>query len=110
MSVRTPFPQSGLRHALQKPKRSGILSMPTVLRFGSMNFRIHLRNEHEPPHVHVFHPDGEVIVILDEVTGTARVRKYARTVRANDVTRIETIATEHFETLLDVWILYHRES
>jgi hypothetical protein len=82
--------------------------MPTVLRYAAMRVRIYAGNEHEPPHVHVFVPDGEVVVILDEDRMTATVRKAARTVGAADVSRILTVVTEHFETLLEVWSTYHR--
>jgi Domain of unknown function (DUF4160) len=91
---------------LQKPKRFGILTMPTVLRFGSMRFVMYF-NDHEPPHVHVIFPDGEVVVILDEPTMSVRVRDVYGIVRAQDLHRIAAIVTEHFETLLDLWGEFH---
>ena len=93
---------------LHKPKRFGIILMPTVLRFGSMRFEIHLRNEHEPPHVHVDLPDGEVVVVLDELNGTVSVRDKDRDVRAVDVARTVMIVTQHFDVLLELWSYYHR--
>jgi Domain of unknown function (DUF4160) len=93
---------------LQKPKRFGIVTMPTVLRYGSMRFQIHTRNEHEQPHVHVDSPDGEIVVILDEETPAVVLREAGRNVRAIDITRALVIAWEHFETLIKVWTEYHR--
>ncbi|MEA2719957.1 MAG: hypothetical protein QOJ39_1821 [Candidatus Eremiobacteraeota bacterium] len=82
--------------------------MPTVLRYGSMRFQIYAGNEHEPPHVHVLLPHGEVVVILEEQSQAATVRKATRNIRSADIPRILAVVTEHFETLLDVWSLYHR--
>jgi hypothetical protein len=44
--------------------------MPTVLRFGSMRFMIYL-DDHDPPHVHVKWPDGELVAVMDPATNTA---------------------------------------
>jgi Domain of unknown function (DUF4160) len=79
-----------------------------VLRFGSMRFEIHIRNEHEPPHVHVDLPDGEVVIVLDELTSTVYLRDKSRDVRAVDVARASTIITQHFDVLLEIWSYYHR--
>src|ERR1700733_841234 len=100
----------GIRVAilLQKPKRFGIVAMPTVLRLGSMRFQIYTRNEHEPPHVHVHLPDGEVVVILEEAVQAVILRDAARNVRTVDVARILAIAEDHFETLIAVWSYYNR--
>jgi Domain of unknown function (DUF4160) len=73
-----------------------------------MRFEIHLRNEHEPPHVHVDLPDGEVVLVLDELTGSVYVRDKDRAVRAVDAARAVTIVTQHFNVLLEIWSYYHR--
>lgn len=91
---------------LQKPKRFGIVTMPTVLRFGSMRFVMYF-NDHEPPHVHVIFPDGEVVIILDEQATSVRVRDVYGIVRGHDLHRIAAIVTEHFETLVELWEEYH---
>jgi Domain of unknown function (DUF4160) len=82
--------------------------MPTVLRIGSMRFAIHLRDEHEPPHVHVDHPDGTVVVVLLEASRKTAVREAHGSVSAAEIRRITIIIEEHFETLLAIWSRYHR--
>lgn len=93
-------------HHLQKPKRFGIVVMPTVLRFHAMRFIIYL-NDHEPPHVHVELRGTEVVAILDEVTKTARFRDIRGRVGSRDLGRIGAIIMEHFETLTAEWKRYH---
>jgi len=73
-----------------------------------MRFQIYTRNEHEPPHVHVHLPDGEVVVILEEAVQAVILRDAARNVRTVDVARILAIAEDHFETLIAVWSYYNR--
>jgi Domain of unknown function (DUF4160) len=82
--------------------------MPTVLKFGSVRFAIHIRDEHQPPHVHVYHPDGTVVLILAETTREVRVRNVQGKLTTSDVSRMKTIAEEHFETLIAIWSRYHR--
>lgn len=72
-----------------------------------MRFQIYV-DDHEPPHVHVKLPDGEVIVVLVESTLTAEVRKVGRKVPEIHVARIITIVSQHFGTFLDSWSQYHR--
>ncbi len=45
--------------------------MPTILRVGNLRIAIFTRNEREPPHVHVEHPDGALVVKLVEETRSA---------------------------------------
>jgi hypothetical protein len=45
------------------------MAVPTILRVGKLRIAILTRNEHEPPHVHVEHPDGTIVVFLDEKSG-----------------------------------------
>jgi hypothetical protein len=108
MPIRTPQIASELRiPLLSKPKRFGKLTMPTVLRFGSMRFQIYV-DDHEPPHIHVKLPNGEVVVVLVESTLTVEVRSIGRKIREADVTSIIAVVSEHFETFLQIWSLYHR--
>lgn len=81
--------------------------MPTVLRFRAMRFIIYL-NDHEPPHVHVELPDGEVVVILDETTRAVQIRDVFGVVRPQDVVRIDALVGEYFETFIATWERYHR--
>jgi Domain of unknown function (DUF4160) len=73
-----------------------------------MRFRIFIRNQHEPPHVHVWTPDGDVVVNLIESTRTVEIRGVDRTVRELDAARVAVIAAEHFDNLMEVWSKYHR--
>lgn len=82
--------------------------MPTVLRYGSMRVQINIRDEHEPPHVHVRTNDGEVVVTLAESTHSVRVRTVKGPVRATDVAKIEIIVAAHFDMLVNTWSRYHR--
>ena len=91
---------------LQKPKRFGIVPMPTVLRFRAMRFVIYV-GDHEPPHVHVKLPGGEVVVTLDPAVNAASVRKVRGDVGDHELRRIDAIVMEHFETLLAEWRRYH---
>ena len=82
--------------------------MPTIVRIGSIAIAINIRDEHEPPHVHVWHPDGDVIVVLDEATRTVWVRDATKRMKANDVRRVASAVQDHFEMLLAAWSFYHR--
>jgi hypothetical protein len=71
-----------------------------------MRFMVYV-DDHEPPHVHVKLPGGEVIVTLDPVVNAASVRKHRGDVGGHDLRRIGAIVTEHFETLVAEWRRYH---
>lgn len=58
--------------------------------------------------MHVDLPDGEVVIVLDELTNTVYVRDKSRDVRAVDVARASTIIAQHFDVLLEIWSYYHR--
>jgi hypothetical protein len=93
---------------LQPPKRSGIVAVPTILRVGSIDIAINLRDEHEPPHVHVRHPDGSIVVVLDEASNTVSTRNGKGRIAAHEIRRIATIVEDHFERILAAWSFYHR--
>jgi hypothetical protein len=82
--------------------------MPTILRVGNLRIAILTRNEHEPPHVHVEHPDGTIVVSLDERTHTATLRESSRRVRRGDVRQVVAIVDLYFDRLLDAWKQIHR--
>jgi hypothetical protein len=58
--------------------------VPTVFRGGNVRVAVLTRNEHEPPHVHVEHPDGVIVVLLDEKTKTAQLREATRKMKVAD--------------------------
>lgn len=74
--------------------------MRTILRIDGFRIAILTRDEHEPPHVHVEHPNGTVVVLLDERSRQARLREKARGVAARDVRRVVEVVDEHFAELL----------
>jgi hypothetical protein len=82
--------------------------VPTILRVGKLRIAILTRNEHEPPHVHVEHPDGTIVVFLDEKTRSARLREKSRGVKAIDVRYVVAVVDSNFDFLLAAWERIHR--
>ncbi len=82
--------------------------MPTILRAGKLRIAILTRNEHEPPHCHIEHPDGPIVVNLDEATGEAVLREAGRRVGKKDVSEALKIVNENFAGLLAAWEQIHR--
>jgi hypothetical protein len=82
--------------------------VPTILRVGSLDIAINLRDEHEPPHVHVRHPDGTIVVVLDASTGTVSTRHSKGKISSSEIRRIISIVEEHFEMIITTWSFYHR--
>ncbi|GAC1404497.1 MAG: hypothetical protein NVSMB64_07810 [Candidatus Velthaea sp.] len=83
-------------------------AVPTVLRTGNIRIAVFTRDEHEPPHVHVEHPNGTVVVLLDEKAGAARLKEASRNMRARDIRAIVEFVDEHFDKLLTAWETYNR--
>jgi len=81
--------------------------VPTILRVDDLRIAI-FTDDHEPAHVHVQHPDGIVVVLLDARTRRAVLRGRSRGVSARDTRRIVEIVGEHFETLFAAWERLHR--
>lgn len=120
-SIRTAIewyrPGRGIRSAWsivewrwRKPIRSVIVQLPTVLRVAGFRMVIFLPpREHAPPHVHVRHVDGEVVIEL----GSRRQRGIIRSVfgmRDHDVRRAVAIVESHLEYLHDCWSQLHGPS
>jgi Domain of unknown function (DUF4160) len=82
--------------------------MPTILRVGTLRIAILTRNEHEPPHVHVEHPDGTIVVFLDEKSRSARLREKSRNVKPADVRNVVAVVDRNFNYLLAAWERIHR--
>jgi AmiR/NasT family two-component response regulator len=82
--------------------------VPTVFSHGNVRVVVFTRNEHEPPHVHVEHPDGVVVVLLDEKTHQAVLREAGRKVKPGAVRAIVQLVDEHFSECLAQWERYHR--
>lgn len=81
--------------------------MPTVLHVGGFRVVIYLPpREHQPPHVHVWKDDGELIVKLASGGRRQRIRSVAR-MRTADITKAFAIVEEHTDYLLTCWRQYH---
>ena len=81
--------------------------MPTVLRVAGFRVAIFLPpREHEPPHVHVVHAEGETIIELASAGRHQTLRSVAG-MRTADVVRAFRIVEEHAEYLLTKWREYH---
>ncbi|HTD33223.1 MAG TPA: DUF4160 domain-containing protein [Candidatus Elarobacter sp.] len=82
--------------------------MPTIVRMGSIAIAINIRDEHEPPHVHVRHPDGTIVVVLHEATHTVSTRSTKGRITSAEIRRITSIVEDHFEMIITTWSFYHR--
>jgi len=62
--------------------------------------------EHEPPHVHVRHSHGEVVIELETGRTPQRICEISG-MRANDVAAAFWIVEEHAEYLMACWREFH---
>lgn len=69
---------------------------------------IFTRDEHEPAHVHVKHPDGFLVILLDETSRSGKLREKSRNLKSVDVRDAIRIVNENFDLLLDAWERIHR--
>jgi len=58
--------------------------------------------------VHVEHPSGSLVILLDETTRKARLREKSRNVTARDARTALRIVDAHFDVLLVAWERIHR--
>lgn len=80
---------------------------PTVLRVGGFRTLIFLPpREDEPPHVHVWNADGEVVIKLSVGEKPQTIRTVAG-MPTSDVADAFWIVEEHTEYLLHCWRKYH---
>lgn len=75
--------------------------MPTVLRVGGFTFSI-LPGDHDPPHVHVRHGGGSVVVSIE-----SEAFRKVRGISEVNITRAIRIIREHRAELLALWIEWH---
>ena len=81
--------------------------MPTVLRVRGFRIVIYLPpREHEPPHVHVWKGDAEVVIELATTEVDQTIREIAG-MRSSDVTQAFWIVEEHADLLLNRWREFH---
>ena len=72
--------------------------MPTVLRRGPYRFYFYSSDRDEPPHVHVARESNEAKFWLDPVRLT-----WSRGFSGTEVRKIEAIAREHVQELMESW-------
>lgn len=81
--------------------------MPTVLRVAGFRVVIFLPpREHQPPHVHVRHATGEVVIEL-ATSGRPQIIRDAVGMRNPDVATAFWIVEAHTDHLLSRWRDYH---
>lgn len=81
--------------------------MPTVLRVRGFRVVIYLPpREHEPPHVHVWKGDAEVVIAL-ATAGVVQTIRAVAGMRSSDVVQAFWIVEEHAELLLNRWRELH---
>ena len=79
--------------------------MPTVLRKNGFRVMIYV-DDHEPPHVHAWNNDAEVVVMLAADDGRPWIREHHRATRRVQLAALRVVA-EHNEFLLDQWSQIH---
>lgn len=79
--------------------------MPTVLRKDGFDFMIYV-DDHEPPHVHVFREDAELVVLLGDEQNRPTIRDRHGFSRRNEQ-RVLKIVDEYHEFLHSMWEKYH---
>jgi hypothetical protein len=79
--------------------------MPTILVVDGFSVEVYTR-DHRPPHVHVFHQDGEAIISIGSPEQEPTVREVYR-MRTGDVSRAIEMVREHQAAFLDEWRKYH---
>ena len=75
--------------------------MPTVLQIDGFEVMIY-PNDHNPPHVHVFRAEGEVIINIDD----SAVRD-AWEVKGKDIRRAQQIVEQNRDFLMQKWDELH---
>jgi hypothetical protein len=81
--------------------------VPTVLRANGFRVVIYLPpREHEPPHVHVWKGEAEVVIELATADRPQAIRSHAR-MRAADVARAYWLVEDNTDHLLACWRRYH---
>ena len=79
--------------------------MPEVLRQGSFVVRVLLPpREHGPAHVHVWCPEGAVVIELEPVVW---IREIHGNVKGSTLRAIVDAVTERRDDCLDAWRRYH---
>lgn len=77
--------------------------MPTVVREAGFAVVVHVRGEHNPPHVHVYKAGGEVRVKLNDRTLGPSLWDVTGTISDKDVVRAVELVWRHQDRLLQAW-------
>ncbi len=79
--------------------------MPTVYVVDGFTVVVYTR-DHRPPHVHVFHQDGEAIIAIGE-SGDDPTLREVHHLRTREVVRALEIVRENQTAFRDAWREYH---
>lgn len=81
--------------------------MPTVLRVAGYRVLIYLPpREHGPPHVHIRHGRGDIVIELSQSADPPKIRRISR-MKNQDAVVAFWIVEQHAEFLLRCWRKYH---
>lgn len=67
-------------------------------------------NDHEPSHVHVWHPSGVVVVNLTGDSGAPEIRNVGKNVKTNDAKRAYQLVVEKQDLYMDAWRAIHGDA
>lgn len=82
------------------------LLMPTIYR--ERNFRVVIYpNDHEPSHVHILHPDGEVRIDLGNAAERPNIMTVEGNLKNKDVAKSLEMAKKHQGDWLEKWREIH---
>jgi len=73
--------------------------MPVVAREGKYTIRIHTRDEHPPPHVHVYYDDTVVRIKLEDLSVLDKIKK-------NPPRELFEVVRKHRLKALSIWEHY----
>ena len=81
--------------------------MPTVLRFEGFEIRVFVRNEHSPPHVHVFKAGGECRILLGDEDTQPCLWNIVGGLSDRDAVKAENLVSQYQAECLAAWRKYH---
>lgn len=81
--------------------------MPTVTRIEGFEIRVLLRNEHNPPHVHVFKAGGECRVLVGDEAIRPELWDIVGGMSDRDALRAEALVGLYQAECVAAWRKYH---
>ncbi len=81
--------------------------MPTVILEDGFVIKVYTRNEHRPPHVHVFKGGGEIRVELGDGVSGPHLMDIKFPMSRRDIVKAVLLVDRYQERCLTVWRLHH---